>query len=143
MKNKCIIVLLTVVHFFAPVTASACIGNFTQLETLQAARGNNTSTPVTYVICPNTIYDFTNANPWDMNGNATYLCGTNGSSTNNCVISGGDFQFGISLSPYDSSNKDNILISGFTFTKAGFANAAIAAPGRFTIRDCIFKVRHR
>jgi hypothetical protein len=142
-KVNIIIALLTVVHFFTPTTASACINNFTVLETLQIARGNKTETPVTYVICPNTVFNFTNtSNTLETNGNASYLCGADGSSANNCLVVGGEFQLVSAVFPFGRSSKDNILISGFTFTKAELATGAVGAPGKFTMRDCIFRVRY-
>jgi hypothetical protein len=134
--------LLVVVQLFPSVTASKCIGNFTALRALQDARWNNTATPVTYVICPGTVFNFTGTfDSWDMNGNETYLCGADGSSTNKCVVTGGEFQFISAFFPFGRSSKDNILVSGFTFTKAELATGAVAAPGKFTMRDCIFRVR--
>jgi hypothetical protein len=135
-----LLAFLTIVNCISAVSAEDCIGSYTKLTALQNARGGNNSVSVTYVICPNTVFDLTNDIEWNLNGNTNYLCGEDGSSKNNCVVTGGEFQFSISLFPYGFSNKDNILLSGFTFEKAGISNAAIASSGSFTIRDCIFKV---
>ena len=118
-----------------------CIDSYAELRALEIARGNNTAVPVTYVICPNTVFDLTGELEWDLNGNTQYLCGDDGSSANNCVVTGGQFQVGISNFPYNFSNKTNILLAGFTFEKAEIASASIAYPGTFEICDCIFKVR--
>ena len=132
---------LTVANCISPVSAEDCIGSYAELSALQIARGANNSIPVTYVICPNTVFNLKNQPGLDLNGNTNYLCGEDGSSKNNCVWTGGDIQFTIALFAYDFSSKGNILLSGFTFEKAGISNAAIATSGNFTIRDCIFKVR--
>jgi hypothetical protein len=142
-KVNIVVALLTVVCCFSPITANKCIGNFTTLKALQVARGNKTETPVTYIICPNTVFNFTNTfETWDLNGNATYLCGANGSSANNCVVTDGEVQFGTSLNRFGYSNKGNIFVSGFRFANALYATGVLAAPGKFTLPDCIFKVRN-
>ena len=138
-----ILAFLTVANCISTVSAEDCIDSYAELTALQIARGGNNAIPVTYVICPNTVFDLTNDVEWDLNGNTNYLCGEDGSSTNNCIVTGGLFQFAVSSFPYGFSNKDNILISGFTFQKAEIGNAAIASSGNFVIRDCIFKVRER
>jgi hypothetical protein len=63
-----------------------CIGNLTQLTALQEARGNKVATPVTYIMCPNTVYLPTDYELFELNGNANYLCGANGASSNNCTV---------------------------------------------------------
>ena len=128
------------VSCFDLVSAQGCIASLTELTALQEARGN-TNTVVTYVMCPNTVYVPTDYELFELNGNANYLCGTSGSSSNNCIVRGGAFQLSIALYPYGFSKKDNILISGFTFEQAEIANGAIAAGGNYTVRDCIFRVR--
>jgi hypothetical protein len=129
---------------FGRASAQGCIASFEALSALQVARGNNVSTPVTYIMCPNTVYipnfDDAEFGYFELNGNATYLCGANGSSSNNCTVRGGFFQLTISLYAFDFAVKDNILISGFTFEAADISSGTIASPGRFTIRDCIFQV---
>jgi hypothetical protein len=119
----------------------SCIGNLTTLVALQEARGNKVAIPVTYIMCPNTVYEANDFEYLQLNGNATYLCGANGASANQCTIRGGAVQVGIFFSTYDRSSKDNILISGFTFEQSTLTNGAIAASGRSIFRDCIFKVR--
>jgi hypothetical protein len=117
-----------------------CIGNLTQLTALQEARGNKVATPVTYIMCPNTVYLPTDYELFELNGNANYLCGASGASSNNCTVIGGYFQLSVAMYAYDFADKDNIVISGFTFEKAEIANAAVATVGQTTFRDCIFKV---
>lgn len=132
---------LTIANCICAISAEDCIGSYTKLTALQNARGANNSVPVTYVICPNTVFNLKNQPGLDLNGNTNYLCGQDGSSKNNCIVTGGDVQFTIAFFAYDLSNKDNILLSGFTFEQGQISNAAIASSGSFTIRDCIFKVR--
>jgi hypothetical protein len=120
----------------------SCIGNLTTLVALQEARGNKVAIPVTYIMCPNTVYEANDFEYLELNGNASYLCGDNGASANQCIIRGGELQVSIFLYSYEDSVKDNILVSGFTFEQSTstFGNAAIASDGRSTFRDCIFKV---
>ena len=120
--------------------AASCIGNLAELDALQTARGNKVSTHVTYILCPNTVYLPTDFEYLLLNGNATYLCGEDGSSANNCIIRGGYIQVAIFLYAYDRAPKDNILVSGFTFEDNPFNNLVVAMNGRSTFRDCIFKV---
>jgi hypothetical protein len=119
----------------------SCIGTLGKLLDLQTARGNKVFTPVTYVMCPNTVYLANDEEFLQLNGNATYLCGEDGSSANNCILRGGSGQLSITFFAYDRAPKDNILVSGFTFEQAEFFTATIAMYGRSTIRDCIFRVR--
>jgi hypothetical protein len=119
----------------------SCIGNLTALVALQEARGKNVATHVTYVMCPNTVYEANGNEYLELNGNASYLCGDNGASANQCIIRGGELQVSIFFGSYGLSNKDNILISGFIFEQSTFGNLAIASDGRSIFRDCIFRVR--
>ena len=139
--NFFIIAFLTLVHCMYAAAADQCIGSFDALRTLEVKRGNKNAISVTYVICPNTVFDFDNhVDQWEMNGNTNYLCGADGSSKNNCIITGGEAQFLIYFYSFGQSSKDNILISGFTFKNSAFANGSIGIWGKHIIRDCIFKV---
>ena len=139
--NFVTIAFLTVALCLSTAVAEQCIGNPDVLRELDLARGNNNSIPVTYIICPNTVFDFDNpSNLWEMNGNTNYLCGADGSSKNNCTVTGGNAHFTIYSFTFNDSSKENILVSGFTFEKARFISGIIAAWGKHTFRDCIFKV---
>jgi hypothetical protein len=140
---------ITVLLAFLPVALSCtpfivfdeeCIGSFAELRALETARGNNNAVPVTYTICPNTVFDLTGETEWELNGNTNYLCGFSASSASSCVVRGGDFQFSATSMPYGFSNKSNIRLYGFTFENAGIATGVIASSGNFEICDCIFKV---
>jgi hypothetical protein len=119
---------------------ASCIRNLTELAVLQDARGRRVGRHVTYILCPNTVYLPTDEVLFKLNANATYLCGTDGSSANNCIVRGGYTQVSISLFPYNWARKDNITVSGFTFEKSPAYNLIVASDGRFYFRDCIFKV---
>jgi hypothetical protein len=119
---------------------ASCIRNLTELAVLQNARGKKVGKHVTYILCPNTIYLPTDEELLTLNGNATYLCGTSGSSANNCIVRGGYTQVSITLSSYKFSRKDNITVSGFTFEESPYFNLIIAVNGGSTFRDCIFRV---
>jgi hypothetical protein len=139
--NTFVIAFLTLIHCISAATAAECIGSFDALRALEVARGNNNTVPVTYVICPNTVFNMANAvEVWEMNGNTNYLCGTNGSSKNNCIVTGGDVHFLIYIYAFDQASKENIVVSGFTFEKAAYINGAIGYWGKHTFQDCIFRV---
>ena len=139
-----VLAFLTLAHCMRLASAQACIGSFDALRALEVARGNNNSVPVTYVICPNTVFDMS-ALPedvafWEMNGNTNYLCGEKGSSESNCTVTGGEVQAAIIYFPFEFSSKENILVQGFTFEKSSLISVAIASEGEHTFRDCIFRV---
>lgn len=117
-----------------------CIGDLLDLFDIQTARGTNVAAPVTYILCPNTVYD-PSVIPFFLNGNANYLCGGDGSSSNNCILRGGFNQIVISTFDFDFAVKDKILVSGFTFEQSEFVNVVGASPGRLKFHDCIFQVR--
>ena len=132
---------LTLAHCMRVASAQACIGSFDALRELEVARGNNNSVPVTYVICPNTVFNMSATfDQWEMNGNTNYMCGEDGSSKNNCTVTGGEAQVLIYFFGLDQATKENILVSGFTFEKSSSANIAIGYWGKHTFRDCIFRV---
>ena len=139
-----ILTLFTLAHCMDVVSAQACIGSFDELRALEVARGNDTAVPVTYVICPNTVFDIAalpvEVYTWEMNGNTNYLCGEDGSLANNCTVTGGETQAVIVYSTLDRSSKENILVQGFTFEKASITNIAVASEGKHTFRDCVFRV---
>lgn len=104
----------------------------------------------TYTLCPNTVYKigFLGNGGITEDGfpaltlrqNTRYICGEDGKSSNNCVITGGQFQL---LSTYGSFNtevKANILIKGITFQDGESAGALLVAPGDVIFEDCIFRV---
>jgi hypothetical protein len=132
---------LLFMHYMHVAAAQSCLGTIIQLLTLLKERGNNVSTPATYIMCPNTTYYPKDGELFFLNGNAQYLCGASGSSANNCIVTGGFVQVLVIDGSYNQANKDSILMSGFTFTQSGTISGAIAAKGKFTFRDCIFRVR--
>jgi hypothetical protein len=137
--HSVIVAFLALTYCVSSCTAN-CIGSLEALRTLEYARGNNNTIPVTYVICPNTVFDMDETYYWEMNGNTNYLCGVDGSSKNNCTVTGGTVHFLIYSFAYDRSSKENILVSGFTFQKATEIVGQIGYWGKHTFRDCIFRV---
>ena len=142
MKLQIVLALAASMALNGVLAQSPCISTLTELTALQDARGKRTDTPVTYIMCPNTVYLVNDYELFELNGNANYLCGTSGASSNNCIVRGGAVQLSITLYPYGFSVKDNILISGFTFEQGELTNGVIAAGGQYTIRDCIFQVKN-
>jgi hypothetical protein len=141
IKLAAFFILFAVASCISVASAENCIRSTAELATLQSQRGANNSIPVTYVFCPNTIFDLTGQPFLELNGNTNYFCGVDGSSKNNCIFTGGEIQFIIDLFSFDFSSKDKILLSGLTFEKGQISSATIATSGSFVIRDCIFKVR--
>ena len=107
----------------------------------------------TYFLCPNTTFEIDTAfgpNDDPLNGlqlpllfnhsNYEVLCGFDGRSENNCVLNGGLFQAGFSITSAEPPT--NVLVQGVTFTNAAGSASVISSsrPGEATFRDCIFRV---
>lgn len=120
----------------------------------------DTSKPRTYIVCPNKQYeigllDF-NHNlrkvrpgedsvvqpPLPLRPNLTLKCGTSGSRSNLCWISGGHWQVdGTAIRGIEDQTVDNVVIEGFTFMGALKHSLWVTKPGSITFRDCEWKVR--
>lgn len=136
-----ILKLLTITHFVLTAADATCFKTYKELNAVEERRGNNNTIPITRIICSNSIFLIGEFDPWLLNGNTNYLCGTSGSSANKCVVRGGEFQVDIGDFYFNRSKKANILLSGFTFESAIISSTAFGSAGKITIRDCIFKVR--
>ena len=124
---------------------------FTDLELLyQYVEQKNPSEVVKYVICPNTIHVVgiptageqccdRGTRPLNGRANTHYYCGEDGSSSNNCTLIGGQFQY-VSVVSFDFKAKPNIVLSGITFMAGDNAGVIIASPGDTTFIDCVFRV---
>eukprot|EP00934_Nitzschia_sp_Nitz4_P006338 Nitzschia sp. Nitz4//scaffold2_size372955//289102//290753//NITZ4_000456-RA/size372955-snap-gene-0.45-mRNA-1//1//CDS//3329546877//6328//frame0 len=103
--------------------------------------------PRTYILCPDTTYEmgFVNSvggfddgfEPLQPRPHIHYKCGDDGSSSNNCVLTGGDYGM-ISFSSPDIAH-NNVTLQGITFDNLGGAAALFARAGNFSFVDCIFK----
>ena len=106
-----------------------------------------------YILCPNTEFLIGDQAPRNtyVNGDAAilprrnvgYKCGSDGKSSNNCRLVGGQFQL-ISFSgnwPQEQQEPhSNVTLTGITFANGGYATAVLGNAGDITFRDCIFKV---
>jgi hypothetical protein len=108
----------------------------------------------TYILCPGTKFEVgsrngNNGTPFDLSHpiiinrpNMRVLCGADGSSQNDCVITGGDMQLGI-IDEFNTGGLPamNSLVRGITFTGASLANIQATFPCHVIFQDCIFRVR--
>jgi len=130
------------------VPATGCYTDLNKVASRVAAK--NPFQTETFTLCPNTVYKigFLGAGGVTEDGfpalvlrqNTRYICGEDGKSSNNCVITGGQFQL---LSTYNSFNaevKRNVLLKGITFQNGQSAGALFVAPGDVIVEDCIFRV---
>jgi hypothetical protein len=122
------------------------------IEAEQAVEDDGAGTR-TYVLCPNTTFAVADAFNQDgspsegqfplniARSNIIVLCGMDGSSANNCVLTGGMEQL-IFGDLFKSNNSvTNALVRGLTFTQAKTRNIVVRNNGQLSLVDCIFKVR--
>ena len=133
----------------APVPVRPCYANLTEVEDLVKLK--NPFLVETYILCPNTIYrmgtfDVTTYQiqngfpPIYTRSNSLYQCGEDGKSSNNCVITGGEYHVFHEYASYNRENKVNVVMKGLTFENASGGGLIIAAPGDIAFIDCIFRV---
>jgi hypothetical protein len=107
----------------------------------------------TYILCPRTLYKIgsmndENGNPFDgslpiiiNHPNMRVLCGADGKSDNECVITGGVVQLGIFDEFYTGGPPaTDASVHGVTFTGASSVNVLASFPGDVLFHDCIFRV---
>ena len=105
----------------------------------------------TYILCPNTVFtigtvdDTENtstggAKTISTRAKSIFQCGTDGKSSNNCIVTGGTIQILHDRSDFQNEDKPNVVIKGITFEDASYSSAVLAAPGDITFIDCIFRV---
>jgi hypothetical protein len=108
----------------------------------------------TYILCPRTIFKVgtrsgNNGTPDDGShpiiinrSNMRLLCGADGTSQNDCVITGGDIQLGI-IDEFNTGGlpATNSLVRGIIFTGAAQSNIQANFPCHVVVQDCIFRVR--
>jgi len=126
-------------------------GCFTDLNSVATCVAEKNAFQVeTFVLCPGTVYKigFLGSGGVTEDGfpaltiraNTRYLCGEDGKSENNCVITGGQFQIISTFNSFGGEVKDNVLFKGITFQDGESAGALLVAPGDVTFEDCIFRV---
>ena len=96
----------------------------------------------TYVLCPDTKYNVESSIAIGQ-PNTHIICGINGDSKNQCVLSGGRVQVEVTDDYWTGGTRIpalNVLLHGIRFERAAFANVLIKYPGVFVLRDCTFLV---
>jgi hypothetical protein len=135
-----------------------CLTNLDDVYHLEANLTDDRSLR-TYILCPGTKFEVgrrngNNRSPFDLSPsdgsypiiinrpNMRVLCGADGRSQNDCVITGGDMQLGI-IDEFNTGGSPamNALVRGVTFTGAGIANIQVTFPCHVVVQDCIFRVR--
>jgi hypothetical protein len=119
-------------------------GCFTDLNVVSAQVAAKTGYKVeTFTLCPNTVYKIgDDVPPLTLRQNTRYICGADGNSSNNCVLTGGQFQIISMYGSFDKEVKSNIVLKGITFENGHVAGALLVAPGDVLFDDCIFRVSH-
>eukprot|EP00978_Attheya_sp_CCMP212_P013611 scaffold34157_cov52-Attheya_sp.AAC.8 len=136
-----------------------CFSTLEAIYNTEASTSLNTLVRRQYVLCPNTTFKIGkfNANDQLIEGsdyplylfrpNVRVQCGDDGSSSNNCIFSGGDYPVEITkpifLLEFDLPDEviSNIEIKGVTFTGAKISSfyADSDSPGSIKFSDCIWK----
>ena len=96
----------------------------------------------TYILCPDTKYIVESSIEIGQH-NMHLICGINGDSNNQCVLSGGGVQVEVSDLYWTGGARVpaiNVLLHGIRFERAASANVWIKYPGQFMFRDCFFSV---
>mmetsp|Transcript_17108 Transcript_17108/g.25920 ORF Transcript_17108/g.25920 Transcript_17108/m.25920 type:complete len:702 (+) Transcript_17108:42-2147(+) len=153
-----IIVLITAM-FVVSAQAQSCYRTLKEISDKELVRPpEERNKAQEYMLCPNTIYEpgTVNANgiqgesPLILRSKAFVKCGTNGKSSNNCIIRGtgtfGVWVDPVSMVPFDPTDLDrrNVIIKGVTFrdfVTQNQLNTVIffnVPQGKLTLDDCIF-----
>ena len=134
-------------------TSSPPGGCYTDLDAIALREETLTAVDVfssirTYVLCPNTIYVMGSQTseggfgPIRPRSNSYYKCGQDGSSTNSCILQGGDFPILSTMSSFDSNDYEvtNVIFQGLTIQNSQRSAGVFDKPGDITFIDCIFRV---
>ena len=133
----------------APVPIRPCYTNLTEIADLVKLK--NPFLLETYILCPNNIYQIGTFDPTTFkieNGsqpiytrsNSIYQCGEDGKASNNCIITGGEYQVFHEYISYGRENKVNVVMKGLTFEDANGGGLIIGAPGDISFVNCVFRV---
>ena len=130
-----------------------CFTDLTDIFDIEFSSNTSVAEVRTYILCPNTEFNvgFTNPNvdgpddPLFIQGSAPivprprahYKCGTDGHSSNNCIIQSGES----AISAQGGGNLVDVVFEGITFRQNFIFTAFFNRPGSFLFTDCIFKVR--
>lgn len=130
---------LTTAPSFAPSNAPtfACIDNLLEIDAQETSPTLNVSSDRTYQLCSNTIFDVDTQAPLAVRPNVRFVCGEDGISDDDCIISDGDVQvFSSLLDDY----APNVTFQGITFVGARIHSVALLKPSEVRFIDCIFRV---
>jgi hypothetical protein len=109
-------------------TTIAAINAEMQQELDRISGGGTPESTYSYVFCPNAFFDATNTSLVPLLDNVMFLCGADGSLSNNCVIVGGSEQVTFRNSTVSGYVINQVAFMGLTF--AGFqsnTNTAMSA----------------
>lgn len=132
---------------------SSCFTDLTDIFDIEFSGNTSVAEVRTYILCPDTEFDVGFSNP-NINGpddplfiqgsypivprpRAHYKCGTDGRSSNNCIIQGGE----AAISAQGGGNLVDVVFEGITFRQNFIFTAFFNRPGSFLFTDCVFKVR--
>ena len=115
------------------------------LDSIAANEANiESSSPVrTYVLCPDTTYNVGSSPLALSRPNMHIICGINGDSDNECILSGGAVQLVVSEEYWIGETRMpalNILLRGIRFVRATSTNVLIDTAGEVLFHDCAFSV---
>lgn len=132
------------------VSAPDCFTNTTLLY--HAMVHANPLAHTVYTICPDTVIAIGNLDEENnccvdgdmgliVKSQTTIQCGHDGSSDNNCVLTGGNTHVFAAGTTYSGETTvENVHLRGLTFDAAGFVGSALAEKGDITFTDCVFQV---
>jgi hypothetical protein len=106
-----------------------------------------------YILCPDTEYIIGTFNrfvderilfvggftPISPRNNVHYKCGSDGSSSNNCVLVGGSFHV-LSFGTQFEEVQGNVTMEGITFESAFRITLFLGNAGDITFQDCVIRV---
>ena len=120
-----------------------CESTLSDIQRKEAALVND-NVVRTYILCPNT--DYLLGSPLVLTRpNVRILCGADGQSGNQCIVTGGDVQMKVVGGAVDINAfvkpLTNLLVHGLTFTQGEGVNVLVQHPCDLTLEQCIFMVR--
>ena len=128
-----------------------CIDNLTNIHDDILLKGQFEMK--TYHVCPNTTYeigipdsqgsccDEGKHRPFEMRSYTEYVCGKDGKSSDNCILTGGQMHVITTQHGWVGEPAKGITLRGFTFENAEMLSVLIANEGEIQFVDCVFRVR--
>lgn len=137
--------LVSLAIVFVASVNGQCYSNTTEIlvqQTLATAEERKV-----YTLCPNTVFHLGptttpgKQSPLVARSNTHFLCGSDGSSANNCVLSGGESQFWSNEDIFDGESVATaVVVQGITFEDAQHVAILLESAGEVTFIDCIIRV---